>query len=172
MYGLGIAKGMLTVLKHIFQQPITRQYPEEPVPVSPRFRGYDFALMLDRCTGNAACAKACPHGCIDIVTHRRPDGRYNIDKFDIDIGTCMICGLCVEACPYDALFMGTRFDLAKYDRWDLVLHLEELTDRDRVSAYFRPPLHNQSPTRDEFPDFYDPTEGLRTPPKDVPEGTR
>ncbi len=163
MYGLGIAKGMLVVLRHLFRPVITRQYPEEPLRTASRFRGYDFALMLDRCTGNAACAKACPHGCIDIVTHRGTDGRYSIDKFDIDTGTCMVCGLCVEACPYDALFMGTNFALASYERWGLVVHKEEITSRERVSAYFRPPLLGHAAEAREFPGFYDPTAGLAKP---------
>ena len=154
---------MLVVLKHLFQQPITRQYPEESLSPAPSFRGYDFALMLDRCTGNAACAKACPHGCIDVVTHRGADGRYSIDRFDIDTGTCMVCGLCVEACPYDALFMGTGFALASYDRWGLVVHKEEITSRERVSAYFRPPLLGQAAEAEEFREFYDPMEGVRKP---------
>jgi len=163
VYGLGIAKGMLVVLRHLFRPVITRQYPEEPLRTASRFRGYDFALMLDRCTGNAACAKACPHGCIDIVTHRGTDGRYSIDKFDIDTGTCMVCGLCVEACPYDALFMGTNFALASYERWGLVVHKEEITSRERVSAYFRPPLLGHAAEAREFPGFYDPTAGLAKP---------
>ena len=40
MYGIGIAKGLLVVLKHLFRPVITRQYPEEPVATAARFRGY------------------------------------------------------------------------------------------------------------------------------------
>jgi NADH-quinone oxidoreductase chain I len=163
MYGLGIAKGMLVVLKHLFRRPFTRQYPEEPVPLSPRFRGYDFALVLDRCTCNAACAKVCPHGCIDIVTSRQADGRYALEKFDIDVGKCMVCGLCVEVCPYDALFMGTSFELASYNRWDVVVHKEDIANRPSLSAYFRPPLRGEVATRETIDHFYAPTPGLEKP---------
>lgn len=163
MYGLGIAKGMLVVLKHLFQHPFTRQYPEETTPLSPRFRGYDFSLVLDRCTGNASCAKACPHGCIDIVTHPQEDGRYEIVKFDIDVGKCMVCGLCVEVCPYDALFMGRGFELASYERWDLVVHKEELASRPDMSSYYRPPLQGQAVTREGLQQFYGPSKGLEKP---------
>ncbi len=110
----------------IFLYPIP-----ERVPQSPRFRGNDFAWYEERCTGCASCAKYCPLGIIEIVTH--PGGfdeqqgeSYAIDVFDIDIGRCMFCGLCVEACPYDALHMGTRFERSNYSRVDLVITKEEL----------------------------------------------
>ena len=81
-------------------------------PQHSRFRGNEFTWLETRCTGCASCAKYCPLGIIEIVTH--PGGidvqegeSYGIDVFDIDIGRCMFCGLCVEACPYDALHMGT-----------------------------------------------------------------
>ena len=166
MYGLGIAKSMLVVLKRIMHQPITRQYPEETVPLKPRFRGYDFALLEDRCTCNAACAKACPHGCIDIVTHRDEDGRFEFDKFDIDVGKCMVCGLCVEACPYDALFMGAGFELATYDRWNAVVHKDDIANREHISAYYRPPLHDEAAQRDGIASFYQPTAGVKPPPQE------
>ena len=163
MYGLGIAKGMLVVFKHLFRKPITRQYPEEQTPLSPRFRGYDFAWVESRCTGCATCAKACPHGVIDIVTHPQEDGRYAIDKFDIDIGQCMVCGLCVEACPYDALFMGRGFELASYNRWDLVVHKDDIANRPLLSAYYRPAFGRQAANRETFPGFYQPSKGEPKP---------
>lgn len=167
MYGLGILKGFSVVFRHLLRRPITRQYPEEPVPLSPRFRGYDFALVEDRCTACATCAKACPHGCIDIVTHPQEDGRYGIDKFDIDLGKCMVCGLCVEACPYDALFMGRGFELARYDRWGLVVHKEEIANRPLLSAYYRPPFREEGATRQIVSEAYKPTPGMPKPPAEA-----
>ena len=75
---------------------------KEYVPRNPRFRGQDFKWYIERCTGCASCAKYCPLGIIEIQTsssHERvTEGeKYNIDVFDIDIGRCMFCGLCVEA---------------------------------------------------------------------------
>ena len=79
----------------------------------PRFRGEEFSWYENRCTGCASCAKYCPLGIIEIVTnpaktHLQDGGKYFLEVFDIDIGRCMFCGLCVEACPYDAAAHGER----------------------------------------------------------------
>ena len=98
MYGIGIAKGLLVTLRNLFRTPSTVQYPEERVEQHSRFRGQEFSWYEERCTGCASCAKYCPLGIIEIVTDPSQqaiqDGdKYAIEKFDIDIGRCMYCGL-------------------------------------------------------------------------------
>ena len=146
MYGLGLLKGLLVTMKNLRRKPFTVQYPEERLPQHPRFRGEEFAWYEERCTGCASCAKYCPLGIIRIVTspsgsELQEGGKYNLDVFDIDIGRCMFCGLCVEACPYDALFMGSGFERGRYERNDLVIHIDELRQAEkRPSTWFRPQL--------------------------------
>jgi NADH-quinone oxidoreductase subunit I len=55
------------------------------------------------------CATACPAHCIFLEAAPAEDGRIEkrVLRFDIDHLVCVFCGLCVEACPVDALRMDT-----------------------------------------------------------------
>ena len=68
------------------------------------------------------------------------DLAYIVDKFEVDTGHCIFCGLCVEACSRNALFMGYAYELARYRRQELVLTKEDLllSDRRQPSGYARP----------------------------------
>ncbi len=132
-----------------------------PVPVmaeqSSRFRGNEFTWYEERCTGCASCAKYCPLGIIKIVTSpggfdQQEGESYSIDVFDIDAGRCMFCGLCVEACPYDALHMGTKFERGKESRQSLVISKEELNAAAKSpSSWYRPQLEQR-----EYDPYNDP----------------
>ena len=57
----------------------------------------------------------------------------------------MFCGLCVEACPYDALHMGSGFEEGTYRRSELVIDVERLRKADKKpSTWFRPQLTDKS----------------------------
>jgi NADH-quinone oxidoreductase subunit I len=91
-----------------------------------RSRGV-IALLEENCTVCMLCARECPDWCIYIESHQEPvpgteSGggdrrrvRNVLDRFAIDFSLCMYCGICVEACPYDALFWSPEFSYAETD---------------------------------------------------------
>jgi len=146
-YGKGLAKGLWVTLRHTVRHRITTQYPEQRLNVSRRFRGYELVWDKERCTGCSTCAKSCLQGNIEIVTSRGAENKYVVEKFELDSGRCIFCGLCVESCPYDALFLSMEYECAKYRRLELVLPKERLerTENKRLSGYFRPDMEKALP---------------------------
>lgn len=146
-YGIGVAKGMALTFKNFLRPPITLQYPEDKLVISRRLRGNDMVWDPDKCTGCATCAKSCPQGSIEIITHMGEENRYVVDKFELDTGRCIFCGLCVESCPYDALAMGLGYERAQYQRKQVVLSKEDLqlSDIRQPSGYARPEIDAAMP---------------------------
>jgi NADH-quinone oxidoreductase subunit I len=131
MFGAGIAKGMATTLKHFFGKKETIQYPEQRAHLHTGFRGlprlvYDETPEDLRCVACSICANACPVHVIHIDTHRGEDRKLVLDRFDLEAGGCIFCGLCVEACPFEALTMMHGFELASYNREQLLWTKEML----------------------------------------------
>ena len=146
-FGIGIAKGMALTLKHLFRRPITTQYPEERLSTSRRIRGYELIWNQVKCTGCATCAKSCPQGAIDIETQKGEENKYIVKKFQVDSGYCIFCGLCVEACPYDALYLSYDYELARYRRRELIKDKEALlaSQAKKISGYYQPEIAKTLP---------------------------
>jgi NADH-quinone oxidoreductase subunit I len=75
------------------------------------------------------CATVCPSECIAVEAEEDPDPEIQSRpaRFTIDLARCCFCGLCVEACPEDALRMDTgEIDLAARSRQALVHGLDRL----------------------------------------------
>ena len=147
-YGIGIAKGLAVTIRHLFRHPVTSQYPEQRLNPSRRLRGNELIWNEDKCTGCATCAKTCPQGVIHIVTSvQLEENKYKVEKFEVDTGYCISCGLCVEVCPYEALFLGYAYERSRYRRQELVQSDEMLlASAERpASAYMHPELAEELP---------------------------
>ena len=94
-----IVRSMWMVNSHALRPRDTILYPEQPVPVPPRFRG----------------RKA-----------EREDGRWYPEFFRINFSRCVFCGMCEEACPTTAIQLTPDFELGEYDRQNLVYEKEHL----------------------------------------------
>ena len=112
----------------------TVQYPEERVRMAPRFHGHLIQCKDGEgqylCTACKACERACPHGVIVVEGERNPDRESKkkmlVTRFTWDAGRCMYCGLCVEACNFDALKWGLGYELSTYKRDELVFDFDQL----------------------------------------------
>ena len=120
-YGKGIAKGLRVTITHLLRHPITTQYPEQRLNTSRRIRGNELIWDNIKCTGCATCAKTCPQGAIQIITSvNLEENKYKVEKFEVDTGYCIQCGLCIEVCPYEALYLGYSYERAQYRRGDVI----------------------------------------------------
>jgi formate hydrogenlyase subunit 6/NADH:ubiquinone oxidoreductase subunit I len=148
-YGLGIAKGLSVTLGYFFRRPSVTQYPDQRLNVSRRTRGQELVWDRQKCTGCCTCAKSCPQGVIEIVTSDNiENNKYVVEKYQVDTGYCIQCGLCVESCPYEALFFSTNYECAKYRRSELIQNKEDMmleSGNKQRSAYFYPELEDELP---------------------------
>ena len=155
--GAGLAKGLAVTLGTMTRRAHTQQYPDVAPELPPRSRGV-IALLAENCTVCMLCARECPDWCIYIDSHKetvevpgaaRPRQRNVLDRFAIDFSLCMYCGICVEVCPFDALFWSPEFEYAEYDIRDL------LHEQDRLGEWMAtvppPPAHdpNGEPAKEE-----------------------
>ncbi len=118
------------VLRHSFSRKSTVQYPEERPYVPPRYRGR-IVLTRDpdgeeRCVACNLCAAACPVDCIALQQTTAEDGRWYPEWFRINFSRCIYCGLCEEACPTYAIQLTPDYEMAEYERKNLVYEKEDL----------------------------------------------
>jgi NADH-quinone oxidoreductase subunit I len=134
--GAGLAKGLAVTMRTMSKRSVTDQYPDVKPELPPRSRGV-IALVEENCTVCMLCARECPDWCIYIDSHKEtipaPEGgrerqRNVLDRFAIDFSLCMYCGICIEVCPFDALFWSPEFEYAEFDIRNMTHEKDRLRD--------------------------------------------
>jgi NADH-quinone oxidoreductase subunit I len=141
--GVGITLRHFFVNTFGSKEIVTVRYPEEKREYPRRFRGVHRLMKRadgsERCVACMMCSTVCPAQCIYIVAGERENGsgwgapadslsggqpsrlpqieKYPV-SFDIDELVCVVCGMCVEACPCDAIRMDSGRHYPPVDRRD------------------------------------------------------
>ena len=136
--GSGLAKGLAVTLRTMTQQIGHRAVPGRPARTpAPHPRRH--RRCSRRTARSACCAPAsAPTGASTSTPTRRrcppaaPGGRERsrnvLDRFAIDFSLCMYCGICIEVCPFDALFWSPEFEYAETDIRDLTHERDKLRE--------------------------------------------
>jgi NADH-quinone oxidoreductase subunit I len=133
----GLAQRLGVALRSMTKRSVVQEYPHVRPELPPRSRGV-IALLEENCTVCMLCARECPDWCIYIDSHKetvtpgdeggRPHTRNVLDRFAIDYALCMYCGICIDVCPFDALFWSPEFEYAGHDIDDLTHERGRLRD--------------------------------------------
>jgi NADH-quinone oxidoreductase subunit I len=134
-YIKGVFVSTWTGIRHFFHPRMTLRYPEQKLDLEGTGYKYDarqgvglagfkgrHLLFFEKCTGCQLCAIACDGVAVAIdmqkVTKGKPQNKKDIWPA-VDYGRCVLCGLCVDACPFDALYMTNDYELSAYDKMGL-----------------------------------------------------
>ncbi len=106
----------------MMRRKVTAEYPKEHLPLQDRYMGFpaltwDDARIEPFCTGCMVCVRYCPTQCMSAQMTDNPkfaDGDSHrkkiIETFEINLGRCILCGICVDVCNFDAIEMSTEHE--------------------------------------------------------------
>ena len=125
--------GMDITMGEFITPKVTEQYPEnrKTQHISARHRG---TLVMphdengnNKCTACTLCEKTCPNGSIKIISQMitTEDGKKKkqLVDYQYNLGDCMFCQLCVNACNFGAIEFVNDFENGVFDLNALVQHL-------------------------------------------------
>ncbi len=147
-----ILKGFQLTFKHMFVKEITDLYPHQKRELPKGYRGVIAHLRYDdgqeKCVGCALCEAACPSHCITVTSAEDPEipQRRIAKEYILDVTKCVFCGFCVQACPVDALASSPEYEMATWNKRELMMDKEAmlaLGDRYFPERAKRPPYTSE-----------------------------
>lgn len=123
-------RSLWSVLVHSVRKRDTVEYPDVTPYLPPRTRGR-IVLSRDpdgeeRCVACNLCAVACPVDCIALAKGEDEEGRWYPESFQINFSRCIYCGMCEEACPTYAIQLIPDFEMAEYERGEMLYEKDDL----------------------------------------------
>ncbi len=147
---VGFIKAIESGSKHLLIKRFTLRYPEQKLKFVGD--GYQFdpkravgiaglrgrhILNHDKCTGCQLCAITC-EGIAEAIGMVKVDEQWKHNKKaimpQIDYGKCVFCGLCVDACPFYALFMTNDYELSSFTKEHLIYTPAQLAIKPKYSG--------------------------------------
>ena len=117
------------LMKNLFRKHSTRQYPFTKAKVDSKYRA-KIVFDVEKCIGCGICVRNCPAFAIDIIQVNKDEKPTKVDgkeipakrkfKCVIDLSKCIYCGQCVDGCPVKALHSSQEFELAHFDKKELL----------------------------------------------------
>ena len=139
-FKLELFVGLWVVLREMIKFDIhTIKYPEEKLPIGPRYRAVHEMKRLwesdaERCIGCGLCEKICISNCIRMETKIDENSRKEVSEYTINLGRCIFCGYCAEVCPELAITHGGEYENASDQREHFVDYEAMLTPMDTMLA--------------------------------------
>jgi NADH-quinone oxidoreductase subunit I len=163
---MNIIRGFATTFKHVLEEPVTLQYPEQMKEFQKRYKGRHhlrrYENGLEKCIGCSLCAAACPADAIWVeAAENTDDERYSPGEryaktYEINMLRCIYCGYCEDACPTQAIQLGHEHQLSFTDRRDAIFTKDMLIDAPVEGAPATPQKVEPGVFTKSIPDMEDP----------------